>query len=248
MDRHLVFAGIGAFGLLSLQVKAFGWLDTGPSVKSGGARAERLRRWATVLLLLLHLPVASVLLVGRTAAMPLFGKMFAGGANTAPESPEVAEQSFFFVSGHEFPVAYISLIRPVEGRVTPRRVALLASFASDSRVTREDEDTLVIEPVHGFLASRMDRLERRLDVPFQKGDRVRMPDFEAEVRQVTEHGRPRVVAFHFQEPLEDPAYRWLSWDIHGAVSFELPDVGEQVVVPSAPLESLFPTPRTPPAN
>ena len=168
-------------------------------------------------------------------------KFFAGGANTAPESPEVAEQSLFFVSGHEFPVAYISLIRPVEGRVTPARVALLASFASDNRVTREDKDTLVIEPEHGFLAAPADRLERRLEVPFQKGDRVRMPDFEAEVRQVTENGRPQIVAFHFQKPLEDPAYRWLSWNLHGAVSFDLPAVGEQVVVPSPPLESLFPS-------
>jgi hypothetical protein len=193
----------------------------------------------------LHLPVASAMLVGRTAALPLFGKFFAGGADTAPASPEVAGQSFFFVSGHEFPVAYISLIRPVEGRVTPRRVALLASFASDNRVTREDEDTLVIEPEHGFLAAEMDRLVRRPDVPFQEGDRVRMPDFEAEVRQVTEHGQPKIVAFHFEKPLEDFAYRWLSWNIHGAVSFELPSVGEQVVVPHAPLDSLFATPPVP---
>jgi hypothetical protein len=245
MDRLLVFAGIGAFGLLSLQVKALGRLEASPSAKRVGARRDSVRRWVTVLLLLLHLPVASAMLVGRTAALPLFGKLFAGGAVTAPKSPEVAEQSLFFVSGHEFPVAYISLIRPVEEQATPGRVALLASFASDNRVTREDEDTLVIEPVNGYLAAKVDRLERRLDVPFQKGDRVRMPDFEAEVRQVTEHGQPQIVAFHFQKPLEDPAYRWLSWNIHGAVSFELPVVGEQVIVPRAPLESLFPTPAVP---
>jgi hypothetical protein len=245
MDRLLLFAGIGAFGLLSLQVKALGWLEGSPPAKREGVHGGRVRRWVTAMLLLLHLPVASAMLVGRTAALPLFGKLFAGGASTAPESPEVAEQSLFFVSGQEFPVAYISLIRPVAGQVTPRRVALLASFASDNRVTREDDDTLVIEPAHGFLASPDDRLERRLDVPFQKNDRVRMPDFEVEVRQVTEDGRPRIVAFHFRKPLEDPAYRWLSWSIHGAVSFELPNVGEQVVVPSAPLESLFPTPTEP---
>jgi hypothetical protein len=241
MDRLLLFAGIGAFGLLSLQAKALGWLEAGPSAKRGTARGGRARRSVTAMLLLLHLPVASALLVGRTAALPLFGKLFAGGAETAPRSPEVAEQSLFFVGGHEFPVAYISLIRPVEGQVTPRRVALLASFASDNRVTRQDEDTLVIEPVLGFLAAETDRLERRPDVPFRNGDRVRMPDFEAEVRQVTEDGRPRIVAFHFRKPLEDPAYRWLSWNLHGAVSFELPAVGEQVVVPSPPLESLFPS-------
>jgi hypothetical protein len=67
-----------------------------------------------------------------------------------------------------------------------------------------------------------------------------MPDFEAEVRQVTEDGRPRIVAFYFRKSLEDPTYRWLSWNTQGAVSFELPDVGEHVVVPSAPLDSLFP--------
>jgi len=235
MDRHTIFAGVGAFGLLAVQADALGWLSP-PRAAPG----SRVRRWLTCALLVLHLPVAAVLLLGRTASLPLFGAFFAAGADTAPESPGVEEQTFLFVSGHEFPVAYIPIIRSVEGCPAPRRIALLASFTSRNRIAREDEDTLVIEPEWGFLAEPSDRLERRLKSAFREGERVWMPDFVAEVREVTPDGRPRVVAFHFRKPLEDPGHGWMSWGLMGAEPFTVPAVGETVVSPALPLTAIFP--------
>jgi hypothetical protein len=236
MDRHTIFAGVGAFGLLAVQADAFGWISP-----RGPAPGSRVRRWLTCALLVLHLPVAAVLLVGRTASLPVFGAFFAAGADTAPESPGVEEQTFLFVSGHEFPVAYLPIIRSVEARSAPRRIALLASFTSRNRIVREDEDTLVIEPKRGFLAAPSDRLERGLESAFLQGERVWMPDFVAEVREVNPDGRPQVVAFHFRKPLEDPGYGWMSWGLAGAEPFTVPAVGETVVLPALPITAIFPS-------
>jgi len=235
MDRLLAFAGIGAFALLAMQVQRLGWLtrDERPA-------APRLHRWVTAGLLLLHLPVAALFLLGRTGTLVTFNQIFTAGAYTAPEDPEVTGQSFLFVSGHEFPVAYTSIVRWVEERPAPGRTALLASFVSDNRVERLDEYTLLIEPDRGFLADGADRLERSLDPPFTAGERYEMPDFTAEVRTVTGDGRPRSVAFRFRQPLEDESYRWLQWGLNGAEPFELPAVGEEVVVRTVPLTAAFP--------
>ena len=238
MDRLLVFAGVGAFALLAMQVERLGWLSAAEV-----PRGPRLRRWLTAGLLLLHLPLAALLLLGRTGTLTTFDAIFRAGADTAPEGPEVTGQSFLFVSGHEFPVVYTSLVRWVEGRAAPQSTALLASFASDNRIERLDEYTLLIEPELGFLAADLDRLERSLDPPFAVGDRIAMPDFTAEVRSVTEDGRPRSVTFRFGRPLDDPSYRWLQWGMRGAEGFDLPAVGAVVVVETVPLTALFPQPQ-----
>ena len=97
----------------------------------------------------------------------------------------------------------------------------------------------MVEPAGGYLAAESDRLERHPSVPFTAGDRVGMPDFEAEVRSVTDDGRPRAVAFRFRSPLDAPRYRWVEWGPRGAEPFALPAAGETVVVPAQGIASLI---------
>jgi hypothetical protein len=103
------------------------------------------------------------------------------------------------------------------------------------RVYREDEDTLVLTAEKGFLAEHVDLLLRSLERPFEVGETKERPDFRAEVRTVTNDGRPETVAFHFRAPLEDSSYRWLRWSPSGAQPFSLPSVGETVELPSVAL-------------
>ncbi len=227
MDRLLAFAGVGAFGLLALQAGELGWLGDGTRPP-----AARLRRWAVVGLLLLHLPLAALMLVGRTAGLPVFGIMFASGDATTADEPATEQQVYIYVTGHEFPTAYTPIIREAEGRHRPLRTAQLASFIGDQTVTRQDAHTLVIECQHGFIWQSVDRLERRVSVPFAVGETLWMPDFDAEVLTLTEDSRPKAVAFHFREPLDSPLYRLWSWGPVGAEPFELPATGESVVIPS----------------
>jgi hypothetical protein len=55
-------------------------------------------------------------------------------------------------------------------------------------------------------------------------------DFGAEVREVTEDGRPQPVAFRLRQPLEAPDYRWLSRKDGRVVRSPPPAPGERVTI------------------
>ncbi len=225
MDRLLIFAGIGAFGVLAMFLESVGVWPWRPA--SGG----RWRRGAAWLLLIVHGPMAASLLVARTALMPLWGDTFSIGAATAPAGPEVAGQTFVFVNGNDFPVVYTRLIRLVEGSApAPRRVAQLGTMNAVNMVWREDERTLVVTPRGGFLPLDVDRLLASPERSFDVGERIQRPDYAAEIRSITSDGRPGVVAFRFRKPLEDRSLRWLYWKDAGLIEFPLPAVGTNVVL------------------
>ena len=230
MNRLMIHAGVGAFGLLALLVGSVGLLG-------GDAEDEgRVRRIAAKGLVALHGPVAALLLVANAATLTTFGALFRIGAEAGPRDAAIASQTLVFVNGNEFPVAYTGIMRHLDGTgPPPRRVALLAPMHNDNTVLREDDRTLVVTVHGGMFANAFDRLVRSMDVPFVPGERATTSDFVAEVREVTAAGRPAVIAFTFHAPLEDPSYRWSCWRAEGLVPFQLPAVGESVELPMMPL-------------
>jgi len=234
MDRLLAFTGVGAFALLAMQAQAAGWLG------SDEVKLSRPRRWMTGGLLLMHLPLAALILLGRTATIPIFGEIFRGGADSIADDPAIEEQLVIFVTGHEFPTAYAPMVRQVDGGHVPARVTLLSPFNDHHSVHREDEDTLTIEMPGGWMAIVVNQLERRADLGFELGERFEMPDYTAEIRAINDSRDATTVAFHFHEPLEDPSYRWVAWSAHRAVPWTPPAVGETTELPVLDASSFFP--------
>ena len=237
MDRLLAFTGIGAFALLALQAQAAGWLG------GGEPRISAPRRWLTGGLLVMHLPLAALLLLVRSAGLPLFGEFFRCTADRAPSEAAVEQQVFVHVTGHEFPVVYASLVRQVEGGHAPLRSALLSPFNAHHRVTREDQHTLVVHMQGGWFAQAVNHLERSPDVPFQLGELFEMPDYTADVRAITPRGDLLEVGFEFERPLEDPLYRWLAWGPHGTAEWIPPAIGQTVQLETQTSASFFSTPQ-----
>jgi len=223
MDRLLIFAGIGAFGLMAMLADDAGWLSPN---REG---VPRRRRWATGGLLLLHGPIAALLLLNGVLGLPLFHKMFALGSNDAPADPAVEGQVFLYLQGNEFTTAFTRLIRMVDGgKPAPRRVAQLSSLQVAKRVTRVDRRTLLFEIEGGMFQLQFDRLMRPADPPFAAGDRIRRPDFTTEVVEVTPDGRPLKVRFTFKQSLDHSDYRWLSFRNARLEEWPLPYVGDSV--------------------
>lgn len=228
MDRLLLFSGVGAFALLALLADRAGLL--------GSTVVSRPRARAGRALLLVHGPIAAVLLVVRLVTLPSLGLLFEAAALTAPADARAPQQTYVFVNGQEFPVVYLVIIRQLQDPpLAPRRVALLGSMLNENDVHREDADTLVITANGGFLNETIDRLLRSLDLPFRPGERIERRDFTAEIRKTTADGRPEQVAFRFRAPLESPEFRWLAWGEEGAEEFTLPPVGARVRLPATTL-------------
>jgi hypothetical protein len=233
MDRLLLVTGIGAFGLLAMLTAEVGLL--------GGA-ARDARAWirrSVKLLLVLHIPLAALLLVASIGFLSIFNTIFTAGARGAPRDPGLATRNLVFINGHDFPCAYTYLIRLTDDTApAPRRIAILGPMSTDVVVTRENGSTLVLEAEDGWLRSPIDRLMRRADARFHAGQRISTALFDAEVRQVSADGRPVVVAFAFRRPLDSPSYRWVAWRNGRLEEVSPPAVGGETRLAAVPLTSL----------
>ena len=180
-----------------------------------GGAVRDARTWirrSVKLLLVLHIPLAALLLVGSIGFLSIFNTIFTAGARGAPRDPGLATQNLVFINGHDFPSVYTYIIRLTdETAPAPKRVAILGPMSTAVSVTRENELTLVIEAEDGWLRSPIDRLMRRTDARFHAGQRVSPGLFDAEIRRISVDGRPEVVAFVFHRPLDDPSHRWVAW-------------------------------------
>jgi hypothetical protein len=216
MDRLLIFAGVGAAGLLGMLISEPGE-----------------RRRPALLLAVLHIPVAAMLLVGRVAMMPFFAWIFAIGAELSPRDDALSDQTLIFLNGSDFAVSYTYLLRTLDPDAPcPRRLAAVSSFFVNNELYREDADSLVVTPEGGFLARSIDRLFRDVGEGFSAGQRIESPDFTVEVLSVMPDGRPASVRLDFPTPLEDPRLRWVRFGADGLVEVRPPAIGERVLLPA----------------
>lgn len=225
MDRLLIFAGIGAFGVMALLFRDLAVWPWQARARTGPRRA------AAIALVALHVPLAALMLTGRVASFEQVALATGRGALLSPRGPEVKDQTFIYVNGNDFLVVYTWIMREAEGGAdSPRRLAQLSSLLSGQTITREDPTTLVIRSNRGFIRFAADRVMAG-NRQFRVGDLVTRPDFVAEIRALSDDGRPLEVAFHFHHPLEHPNYRWLEWDQLRLVDFRPPAVGQRITLP-----------------
>jgi hypothetical protein len=185
------------------------------------------------------MPLACLLLVSSILFLPVFNTMFTAGARGAPRDPELAKQNLIFVNGHEFPCVYTSLIRLTDGTApVPKRIAILGPMSTEVTVTREGERTLIVEAGGGWLQMPIDRLMRRADAEFERGQRIRTTLFDAEIRNVSPDGRPTIVAFEFRQPLDSSTHRWVAWRDGRLEHYSPPAPGDASRLPRVPLVSL----------
>ncbi len=223
MDRLLPFSGVGVAALLAMLFNREGRVDA-PTPAAG-------TRLATVMIVL-HAPLAALLLVVRVVALPVFNAPIEAIVATAPVDSATPHQTMVFVNAVEL-VGYLPIVQALETpALTTRRVAVLTSMFSDNHVARESGDTLVITAARGFIRTTVEQLLRRPDQPFTVGEQIERADFTAEIRRITEDGRPQQVAFRFHAPLESPEYRWFAWTEAGGGPFHLPAVGASAELPA----------------
>ena len=185
------------------------------------------------------------------AGMEQFNQLAVTASRTLPSDAE--SQTVLIV---QTPTAYLSnsglLIAATEGRPLPKRTLVLGSSIYPIVVERRDEYTLVMRPLHGFLAPgglagaglndgrasldqlylypSFDQLFRDPELAFSVGQQVELDVVRIEILKLTYDGRPAEVTFTFSTVLEDHSLRWIRWEDGVYVPFELPPVGEAVTL------------------
>jgi hypothetical protein len=150
---------------------------------------------------------------------------------------------------------YFPSYRSLTGQPLPARLRVLAPGFSAVSVTRESDQTLVLEPDSGFLVPPVslrlsgeaflplfhssysfqygDGLFRSDAHPFSVGENVQLTGVNYTVLSLTRDSRPQVVRVTFDRSLEDESLRWYWWDWTRSAyqPFILPAVGESVIIP-----------------
>jgi hypothetical protein len=222
MDRMLIFAGIGAFGLLA---------GAAERILFSGEKTGCLYSGTIVLLLVVHILVSSILLPVRIWSLPRITGFTNGIEKIFPRDEDLISQSVILLNGNELLTDYIPIIRSVNGGVIPKRLFFLAPMWGPMIVKRIDEHSLLIRPRDGFIPLTIDRLFRDTRSPFQPGQIIPGSVFDVEVREITADGRPAEAVFRFKLPLQDRSLRFLYLANNGFHQFEFPAVGQEKTIP-----------------
>jgi len=257
MDRLLMFAGLGAMGLLAQWI---GGLKEGESWVPHTVNWKRPAGVLGFLLLAIHLVIAPLMLLVLVNTPRLMGHEAGLLWDTFPADPQLRSQTVVVVN----PVSLAEVLmraqlRHYEGQPYPARTLMLAPSLCSASLKRTDSRTLVVRPRGGFLpppgrspggrqrspavsivhvVRMLEQLIRDRRNPLKLGQTIDLSAVTIEITALTADGRPAEATFRFRVPLEDPSLRWLQATSEGYVPFRLPAIGETVEVPMLRLAEL----------
>lgn len=206
----------------------------------GAWRRWRARRtamtWIAALVALalgaLHLvysPYVWLALVGpRRASVQLMEDV---GQKTGLEEIGADDTVVFLEGSQLIQLYYLYNDRRIHGQVTPVAWRQLSASGGEHRYTRPDARTLDLElPGGGMFRTGFLYAFRTRRRPFAPGDTVELPGLAIEVLATDADG-PTRLRYRFDDPLEDPRYRFYRWEEGTFVAQEPPAVGGLLTLP-----------------
>jgi hypothetical protein len=241
LSKNFSFIAIGAFGLIASFVAGLfhrpGWLLE--------RRGYKMFAWVMcVLLLLVHVPGA---IAKRIAVVKASAFGFAWASRGSNERPNLEDKNLIIVN---HPVSLESYYVPGYAayyhRSLPKTLRVLAPACTGFDVQRTDDKTLLIQshgpdlfscddlgPLHiVYFFNAADRL-LLADPQYKKWDRYQLKGLTVEILDLDISDLPSRVAFHFDNPLDSPAYRWFwfNWRTFSTEPFKVPAIGQSVIIP-----------------
>ena len=250
MNRNLLFAAIGAFGLTALFLG-------GLFVKESWVPRSQLWRvpaWILCLtLIIIHIVLAGA---GRITAPRTWSFVFDTFYSTIEvgSEPDLENKTTVVVNApNPFLLLGLPVLRAYENKPLPERTRILAPGFVPLEITRTREKTLLLKAQTGHILSpetsredfkpnfvyfydEFNSLFRPENLPFRAGEQVELSGMSVEVIDVDRKGQPTQVLFRFAVSLDDSSLSWLQWNWKkggfGSYSrFNVPAVGEKAYIP-----------------
>jgi hypothetical protein len=228
-SRLMLFTALGAYGLIALFITS--WFDKKDLPANKLWRVHG--RICLVLLIFWHLILAPLELAKSVRSNVLFKIIMDNPANSSILIPEKPEQQIVLLNPPlEMCIYYIFSQRFVKGLPVPKYLRSLVSGTSSIKITRIDDNTIIVHPKDGIITTPCDELYRSKSDPMKIGQRVMLKGMSAEVLSLRKDNLPEKVKFKFDAPLEDKTYKFLQWKDDSYQSFVPPAVGETIIVPA----------------
>jgi hypothetical protein len=230
MNRHLMFIGLGAAGLLGqfLATSLHPRFWRGPVIRRAGGGV------LVSVLVCIHLVLAPIALA-ILARFPIGPPEFLVALHALPVEPDPARD--LIIVNHPLPMDVLHLLtgRAVDRQSLPRTVRVLAPATTAVHVLRTDERTLLMRPDSGYFPLPPSRLGYNRDDPFTVGRVIALPSMTVTIMEMTGDDRPAAVQFRFAAALDDASLQWVYWESGGFYEFRPPAVGEAVIIPASGL-------------
>ena len=228
-ERHLLFVGLGAMGLLA---QWFYWVDQVEWTSK--ARIWRYGvRIVFVLFILIHTVIAPISLPISARGIAQFDRRIERVSASLPSGSEFEDKRFVLVNTPFYWVFVVWVIerRAVQGDFNP--IITLTSGSSQLVMTRTDPYTIEIRSSKGSLTEYdLTFIKRNITFSMQPGQIVRLSDVRIEILEVKD-GLPSAASYRFALPLEDSSLNWFRWLDGKYVSFPPPTIGETTTIEGA---------------
>jgi len=249
MNRNLLFAAIGAFGLTAQFIGGLflkeSWVPK--------TRYWLVPAWIVcVTLLFIHIVIAGGTRVIVPKRISSIFNIFYSTVDVGSQ-PDIENKTVVVVNApHPFLFLALPVLRAYENKALPERTRVLAPGFVPLEITRTGEKTLLLKAQNGnFLSTETSRedfkpnfvyfydefnsLFRPENLPFRAGEQVELSGMSVEVIDVDRKGQPTQVLFRFAVSLDDPFLSWLQWNWKkggfGSYSaFRVPAVGEKTYI------------------
>jgi hypothetical protein len=230
-DRLLGFVGVGGMGLLARFFQH--------ALGEVGVPRPPTRAMALLLAVLL-LAVSPPLLVLRARGMISVEALARRAESGIPRDAAIRDKTVVIVNspGDAF-LGYARITRASLGIPQPKALRWLATGLTAVSIERTGAASLLVRPEGGFLQFEMDRMLRKPDDGFARGETVRLLDWSFHVVEATPEGRPLAVHVAHEKPLDDTSLLWRRWSGSGLVPYRLPAVGQREVLPAIDLLALL---------
>ncbi len=227
-DRLLLFAGLGAFGLVADFL-------TAPWVGLPLAR-RRVLQVAAVFFVLLHIVVAPIFFAGRAVQTGQFlHEPIERGKASLPSAAELENKTVVFVNAPDFLIPMYSLLAQFEETSQrPARFRQLAiAVRGDVKITRTGERTFDMTLSEGFFQEPFSMVFRKIEVPPQPGEVISVLGMKVTAKElVPSQKRVQTFEFAWDVPAESPEMVWLIWQGVKFERFTVPAVGQSVTLPA----------------
>ncbi len=228
MDRLLTFVALGAFGLLA-QFWELVFTRSGTPPQRLWSRIPAVAlAWFFVVVHAIWAPLFSP--CRATSPLGPFWVEHRLYVN-APLGPAIGEKTLVVVNAPSVAhAAYLGFRQLAAGKPIPRHIRALAPAVPSVIIRRLDKHTLEITPGWGYLSFVLDKVFRSDRRPMALGEEVKLTGMTARVATLTTDGRPNVVTFRFDEPLESPSFVWLCFRGQSFEPFRLPAIGKETEI------------------
>jgi hypothetical protein len=249
--RLLVFAGLGAMGLMAQFIAGFVERSDEMPLRP----AWRVSAGAVCVALIALHAVLPPILIPIMAAIPNNLQTTIDQVTDIGPLPDAERQDVVIINAPSpFHFIYLPGLRHLHGEPIPAHTRILAEGYAALDVARDDSRTLVVRPAHGYqerpgtgvddeqtapaihlvyMYQHLGTFFRSPSRPLGLGQEVALTGMNTEVTTLTADGRPREVRVRFDRPLEHPSLKWLWWDWETG-SYEVftpPRVGSTVSIP-----------------